>query len=537
MGGRTANVTDAARNPTSPTSGKPSSELWHWASSQAWLLATLVGAVLAVSAVLYLTRGGAGAGGDSVHYLMGADNLLAGQGYARTTGDGGTDLITGFPPFYSTVLAILGFSGLPLADVARWLNSLLLGANLVLMSTLVYRATRVSWLSVLSAGSIVLSAQILELHSWIMTEGLYIFLSLITLLALTEHLVSGRLRTLLVAAVAAALAGLTRYVGLSLVLTGSLAIILLGTAAWRARIAQAILFGSVGMAPMLGWLIRNWSAAGTAVNRDVAFHPIRPELVDQYLSAVTDWILARKILPWRPRVLLAAGIGTLGPVALLVRDLRAKRKGGHLNYLLMIYLLSYFLVLAVNSYFLDAATTASAPERYLAPAFVAAILLLVLSYWRLLADLGKPAVARVPLGIIGLLLLGLHLSQTVSFFTGPGVDLGYVSARTGNPELVQALSEIHRERKLISNNPELVYVLSGRPAYMLPITFDVYSLEQRADLDHQIKATAARLEAGGRLILFGALDPDEQQVLEDLKAERIDSFYGAAIFGYEDSQD
>jgi hypothetical protein len=108
---------------------------------QRWLVSFLLLLIAAVGVglILYETRIGPGINGDSVHYIMGAENLLLGNGFSRWSGGGEIRPITGFPPFYSTVLACMGFIGLDLFQVARILNALLFGANIFLHSCCRFR--------------------------------------------------------------------------------------------------------------------------------------------------------------------------------------------------------------------------------------------------------------------------------------------------------------------------------------------------------------------------------------------------------------
>src|SRR3989304_2897316 len=104
----------------------------------AWLI---IPAALAVGLALVQTRFGPGASGDSVHYLMGAQSLIAGNGYSRVSGGGELRPITGFPALYSLVLAGLGATGLDLIDAAGGLNVVLFGMNAFLLGLIILRHT------------------------------------------------------------------------------------------------------------------------------------------------------------------------------------------------------------------------------------------------------------------------------------------------------------------------------------------------------------------------------------------------------------
>ncbi|MFQ5944175.1 MAG: hypothetical protein ACE5JF_11530, partial [Anaerolineales bacterium] len=461
-------------------------------SRDRWLAGSLIIAAMAVLTALYITQTGAGASGDSVHYLMGAENILEGNGYSRTTGDGTTRPITHFPPLFSVMIAAVGMFGLEVSSAARWLNAVLFGANLWLTSYLVFRGNRKVFPALLTPVALAIAAPLVGLHAWIMSEPVYIFFSLVALAGLHHYLEAGDLRSLLVAAVAVALATLTRYVGISLLLTGGLAILIFGDAESRQRLSHAVLFGLISSALIGLWFVRNIAISGVAANREISFHPIRRELVDRYIAVAVEWVFARAIIPWRFRVLAAAAIGLAAPVVLMIRDVRTKgsqRLIGKLEWLLILYLPSYVLALAVNSFWLDASAKPGDVERYLAPVSVAMIMLTIVSYWKWWAASAPRSPFRVAIPIVGLFLIGLHVLETTPLFARDGLDRGYVTLAENNPELASALSELRADRVLISNNPELVYVISGRPAFAMPIAFDVSTQVARQDFDQQVSAT------------------------------------------------
>ena len=102
-------------------------------------------AVAASLLALYFTRDGPGITGDSVHYVMGAENLLQGHGFSRTGGAGEILPITGFPPGTSTVLVAVGIFIEDLFQGARLLNSILFGVNIFLVAYLVRKITGSFW--------------------------------------------------------------------------------------------------------------------------------------------------------------------------------------------------------------------------------------------------------------------------------------------------------------------------------------------------------------------------------------------------------
>ena len=107
-----------------------------------WVTLTIILAIAGMAAVTYQTQAGPGVTGDSVHYVMGALNLLSGNGYSRYSGGWEPVPITGFPPLFSLLLAGAGFFTTDLFNAARIINILLFGLNIFMVGFLTHRFTR-----------------------------------------------------------------------------------------------------------------------------------------------------------------------------------------------------------------------------------------------------------------------------------------------------------------------------------------------------------------------------------------------------------
>jgi hypothetical protein len=138
--------------------------------------------------------------------------------------------------------------------------------------------------------------------------------------------------------------------------------------------------------------------------------------------------------------------------------------------------------------------------------------------------------------VVAVLVL-VNASTIFPILQDPHMSIGYMGLRKLWPDTVAGLEALDPEKPLIANNPEMVYVLVGRTAYMEPLSFDPYKLEEKQDYDEQIAAAKEKLEAGGALVIFGPLDDHDREVIELLDAERIQTFYDSALFGYTEGRE
>ncbi len=508
-----------------------------------WLLLGLV----ATSLVLFLTRPGPGTAGDSTSYLMGAENLLLGNGFSRYSGAYEIRPITGFPPLYSLALAVPTSFGIELQDGARLLNAVLFGANLMLVSTLVYSLTD-SVVAPALAGVLFLSRPIqIELHSWVMSEPLFTFLSLLSICALGLFLRRLDWPYLVLAGVLAASASLTRYVGVAVTAAGVAGIALLGARSLRHRLRDAAVFAGLALLPVLGWLARNQALGGTTVNRALGYHPMDPDILRLFMADMSSWLVPHQLpLPTAVRAVLAIAIagGLLVALAVTLRSrwLRWDHtryavlgpKGSRLPavpWLLGLFCAGSLALIWANSTLLDAATTAAAPPRYLAPVFVPALILFTIIATSAVKTSAAAWRLRFAWTGYALMLIGFYAYNSMPYVQDPLSRLGYTGRKHAWAEMVEAADGFSKGVPIVSNNPELIYILLGRPAYARPIQFDPYRHQLREDSESQYAVLEQQLENGGVFVFFEELEAADFATIERMDLQLLAQYPRAQIFG------
>jgi 4-amino-4-deoxy-L-arabinose transferase-like glycosyltransferase len=229
--------------------------------SKYWWIITIVAlCVLGVILILYFTRSSPGMSGDSVWYVMGADNLLAGNGYSRTSGGGEIKPIVGFPPLFSIVLAGLGSLGFNLIGGSRWLNALMFGVSAFLVGRLIHQYTGSKWVSLVGAALFLGSSSLIKYHSWVMSEGLYILLQLTVFSLIIAYINSEKKILWFLAAVITGAGILTKYIGLSILFSGALTIFFFSGKDRKTKIINSLLYIFVAFLPVVVWFIHHCGA-------------------------------------------------------------------------------------------------------------------------------------------------------------------------------------------------------------------------------------------------------------------------------------
>lgn len=506
------------------------------------ILVLILPAFFGLFLILYQTRNGPGVGGDSIQYVMGARNLLEGNGYSRISGSGNFIPITGFPPFFSMVLAALGSLGLDLFEGVSLLNALFFGGSIFLVGRLIHRATQSFWAGMIGSLLILGSTTLLKFHGMLMTEGLYIFLMLLTIYLLVSYLETQRMIILILMAGLVAVATLTRYMGLSLLATGVLSILLFSNANWRRRTLDCILLAGISLAPLFLWFRRNSLMGGSLTNRVVIFHLMRPEVLRSYIAEILSWFVPRVLgLPRPIRNVLVILIALPAPLIFIYQEVRKGFQGirrlspiSNLPWILIFHAFFSLGILIANSTLLDAGTTLGATPRYLIPVFVVAVMFFVIIIHRQVAGKGWRSIPFIAAITYAGLLILFYSVQSFPQITQP--DLVYLGYMRQRPGAVEALKAIDPDVPIITNNQELIYFMSERSSYMWPIQFDVYRQEEREDYEAQLEATREKLNRGGVMVIFGWPVGTEELVFDVLNTQRLEHFIDVNFLGYPEAK-
>ncbi|MCX6071573.1 MAG: hypothetical protein NTU91_12080 [Chloroflexi bacterium] len=468
-------------------------------------LALLFGACcIGIALLLWVTPKGIGLYYDSMTYFESAENLLAGLGLGRVACEAFKPL-TRHPPLYSLLLAALNASGVALPIAGRLVSGLALGLTSVLAGASVWRGTRSRLLMLLALVWVLVSAPVLNVFSWAMSEPLYVVLSLAALLAIDALLASPGPRVVLVAAGLAALAFLTRYVGVLLILGCGL---LLAREAARHRFSWRDLgiFFVIACAPMAIWLARCLAVAGNATGgRTLAYNPPERGLLRQGADTVIGWFVPAEALHSEESaatVLLAiALIVTLVYVALRSRRL-GNAAGTGLADLHVATSLAYLAGVLGSIMLFDSTTPLD--DRILIPTYISlGIVLLILAGQGMRARLVLPAiVALVAFLVLAVRQVG-QLGDALVRLRADGQ--GYAAARWVQSEVASRLEELD-PTTIYTNDLTAVYFVSHDHACGIPTQYAEDDLTRMRD----------RLQEKGSVLAIFGLVSSEFMPLERL---------------------
>ncbi len=412
-------------------------------------------------------------------------------------------------PLLSIILAGAEAIGVDAIAFARVLNAVCLGLEVMLVGALAKRITRSSAFSLLAALVMAGTGEMLRVHAWLMSEPLFIVLTLAGVLALLQYPGDGRRLWLMLGALAFGLASLARYGGLGLPIAGALSLVLNYGPTWRRKLEDLALMLAIGLTPSVAWMARNYLLTGQTGGRSFGVHLENwPSLRDEAMAIVLNWFAPLRLVDWimdhEGLSVLLVGLAGLGIVMLgammLTRRARQAVPGDNRMsgvQLVVLCLLSYMAVLFFAALF--SSPGADVDERVLSPVYPLLWMVLVAGLawlWR-----RKRLALQVVAGLLILLLVRNKLVYeywTIRELSADG--LGYASRAWQSSATVQEITALD-PAVIYTNDIAAVYLLAGRPSYVVPWALPDYNPDLAAEAEAALHSLL--VERGGAVVLFG----------------------------------
>jgi 4-amino-4-deoxy-L-arabinose transferase-like glycosyltransferase len=478
-------------------------------------------AASAVGVLLYSTPQGLGLSDDSIAYIAGARSILAGNGY-REAWLASNQPVTHFPPGFSTVLALIGLSGLDPLRGTRFINAILFGANVFLLGIIGARMTKSQVAGAALALLFTVNASLFNVHAVAMSEPLYIFFSLAAFLTFSEYFNSSKNIWLMATGFLTSFAYLTRYAGLALLATFVFALILLHDT-WKKKITSTAIFIASAMPFLLGWSIRNKLVADNATNRTLIWHPLTDENIStgiynfsEFLVPVETWRRALIKIPNFFVITLALITVTL-LVWVVYKGLKkffksAAEQPEILSFTSGLYIFGYMASIISSMLLFDASTKFKL--RILSPVYVSLLILLVFfGYWLWQKRTLLLRTLAVTFALVALALSIYDTSSVVAKLHKGGQ--GYASFQWYDSETMAFLRNLPKDISIYTNQPGPVYLYAGRPSRVLPDLVDPVTDLPRQGYAEGVSALQADVSSGNAVLAlfkFGSESEDAQTI-------------------------
>jgi hypothetical protein len=466
-------------------------------------------ALAAAGFALYATSiWGPGITSDSYLYLMGAKNLLSGNGLSWLRIGELVPLIA-WPPLFPSTVALVGSAGMDVRDAARLLNAVLFAVNVVLACRLLKRAG-ISPLATLLGAIVLASApSMLRVHSYVESEPLFFLLLLSGLTFLAQYIEKPSLAKACCFGIAAGMAALTRYAGISLALCGLITVLLLSEGHLRRRVIDAGIVALLGCAPLSAWFVRNSIVAHDLPGRTIIWRCPAFSSIPSLLGDVSQWLLPKAVpAAIRGVVLLAVMAFVVFLVISFIRD--KGRRTMPIALAVLIFALCYEVVVMATVLLMDPLILGY--ERIQLPLFLALLVFCLVTVGRYIAG-------RLPKATIATLIIALALLNTgraVAWASNAHLNgQPFACQQWASSPIVSHIKELLPKARLFSNAPPILYAVTGRESSTLPVngTF-IYLPNERLEEDRQL--LRQNCPPGSYVVIFTqyGYDPRQQADIE-----------------------
>ena len=305
---------------------------------------------------------------DSLVYISVADSLVAGDGF--TTFSGHSSAL--WPPFYSIIIALIGLLRIDSLYAGLLVNAVAFGLVVLWTGIWLRKYTGSQLLALGGSVTVVTSYTLSWLSSNVLSESLFSCLTLLALAQLGHFIESenNRQSALVWSAVFAALAAVTRYMGITVILTAAILILISTRMPFSRRLKYAAVYCGISTAPLTLWLFHNWLVGYSTSNRNTS-NSVTISLAD-ILSQIGDvfnlWLFSQKSPAWLGLLLVAVvAFMAIGMVRMgMTRVLR----GSESVFPFALFIVVYLLVLTIIFPFVS---WSSVHDRYISPIYVPVI--------------------------------------------------------------------------------------------------------------------------------------------------------------------
>lgn len=224
-----------------------------------FLISTLLALLGTVHILVRTSTHGAALTGDGITYVSIAANVIAGDGLQDFRGE----RLLPWPPLFPLILAGIGLFSVEPMEASRFVNAVAFGLTILLSGLWLHRTLRSSILAAGASLMITTSYPLNHMASHILSEPTFVVFTLLALLGMDSFQNRTPWRPLVLASVFASLASVTRYAGISVILTGVALLLLRRGTPFLAKLRYTVAYGVMSSIPLGAVLARNWIFFGT----------------------------------------------------------------------------------------------------------------------------------------------------------------------------------------------------------------------------------------------------------------------------------
>jgi 4-amino-4-deoxy-L-arabinose transferase-like glycosyltransferase len=502
--------------------------------------------------IIFITnKWGIGFSPDSAGYLAGARSIISGKGISFIYDLYGNPLKTWlpymdnetlnlfpWPPFFPLILSVFGFIKINLVLAGRMLIAVLFGANIFLVTHIVKKYLKSYFLMAFAFIFLITSRDMIQIHSMLWSEPLFIFLSLLGFVFLFDFLENNKIIFLLAASLFFSLANFTRTIGISLIAVCAVAVLFYSELKIKKRIIYSGISILIGFLPFAIWTLINKFIYNSSP-AELIFRPIRVIYYAKILNTISLWVFNNKTSEKIRIILIAVLIIIIISMASFIAFKNKKRymeKNYKINSkitgILLFFILFYLAALLFGRIFFDESIVID-DIRMLIPVLIS-IFIIFLFFLKRFTDF---YFAKENVKILAYVFCGFLIAT--SFSNNNAVELykngqWYSNEVWFQSETIKELKIQQAQIPIYTNEPGAIYLFLGRNPNYLPIKQNIHTSREnpnyQKDLDKIMKEIK---EKDGLLVLFDrgwGVFPKEEEIIKNYKLFLLKDTSDGAIY-------
>ena len=463
-------------------------------------------AVLALAAILaaalahWSMSSNIGVTPDSMIYLSAAERLVEGKGltpigYHFAPAIPGDLPLVSFPPAYPLLLASTSLFTTDILTGAKYIHSFLFAANVFLLGVVIYISTRSLWPALCAIGLFQTSFPLLSIYTMARAEPLFMFFLLLTLLGAVFYIRKAQLWLLLVCGSFAAVAVMTRYAAVTILLPLVLTVIF-----QKRRFKHAVLVAGVALLPLVGWVVHNRLGAGSSTGRSLAFHFVGMLEARTFVESLI-LLFTPYSLPGVVKLLLIT-IGVVVIVRALWMGLRGQTsiENRCIRFFSAVMVATYVVFLAVYNSFTNPAVDLG--PRVALPVYIFGMIL-VFSLVERESAVGKRRIIFWGVVLSSLVLFSANVRPAAYWLSYRHREgEGFTSRAWRDSETVKFLKALPPQTVISSNAADACYLFTKREVLRLPARYDPTRARDNTDFDAQMTALRDGLNDNHAVVIY-----------------------------------
>lgn len=407
---------------------------------------------------------------DSVAYMYAAESLIKGEGFKYFGYD--TPFIQ-WPPLFPIMLSGISLLGCDLIIASGYFNALIFTLIIFFSGYWLIKSTKNFVITIAGTITILASIPLSYVSKYIWSEPLFILLTLLFMISLDNYIYKSSLRFLVEASVFAGLACLTRYIGITAVITGCI-LLLIQNKKFVNKLLETLIFGFISSIPTTLWIIRNYLLSNTLTGERIPTKNIFSENINITFKTIASWFA-----PYYSYSTLVIMLGLFIFISVIIiiknfhKNIGQVEVGENKAYRLLILLI--FSLVYTGYLTISASLIAfdSINNRLLVPVYVPITILIFLTLNDMLAYDNykvRKVLTTCLLFILFTIWLLYPLSEIASsvqysYENGAGI---LASKWWNKSQVLDYLKAFEEDKSFYSNFPDAIYIHAGKKAHYTP---------------------------------------------------------------------